>query len=289
MPDLSPKPFVFVLMPFSPAFDDIYHLGIKPACDKADAYAERVDEQVFQGSILQRIYNQIAKADLVVADMSGRNPNVFYETGYAHALGKPVIHLSQSTDDIPFDLRAFPHIIYNRRLIDLIPALERWVRGSLACPRDSTPQCIRVFIDGSDLAKSSTVPVAVTAHTTGLSLKIDLHNDISHAVRGVSCQLGLIAPITFVGATFDTQHSITPFRLDNDQHLFLYEPRIEMLPAGWRRVAVHLQTQNRPLDGGERFDMSVRLFTSLGYADFGFTVPVEVTEPLPQLGPYNSG
>lgn len=60
-----PKPFVFVLRPFASEFDDIYQLGIKVACDKAGTYAERVDEQIFQGSILERVYNQISKADII--------------------------------------------------------------------------------------------------------------------------------------------------------------------------------------------------------------------------------
>jgi hypothetical protein len=55
MEGTSPKPFAFVLMPFSDDFDDVYLLGIKPACEKAGAYAERVDEQIFTESILQRI------------------------------------------------------------------------------------------------------------------------------------------------------------------------------------------------------------------------------------------
>ena len=55
MESTSPKPFVFVLMPFDAKFDDVYNLGIKAACEEAGAYAERVDEQIFEESILQRI------------------------------------------------------------------------------------------------------------------------------------------------------------------------------------------------------------------------------------------
>jgi nucleoside 2-deoxyribosyltransferase len=91
----TPKPFCFVLMPFSESFSDIYELGIKEACNDAGAYCERVDEQIFQERILDRIYNQIAKADIIIADMTGKNPNVFYEVGYAHALGKNTILLTQ--------------------------------------------------------------------------------------------------------------------------------------------------------------------------------------------------
>ena len=77
MQGTRPKAFVFVLMPFDEAFQDTYQLGIKPACDVAGAYCERVDEQIFQESILERIFNQIAKADLIISDMTDRNPNVF--------------------------------------------------------------------------------------------------------------------------------------------------------------------------------------------------------------------
>ncbi|MDQ3818776.1 MAG: nucleoside 2-deoxyribosyltransferase, partial [Acidobacteriota bacterium] len=90
----APKPFIFVLMPFDEQFSDIYKFGIKGAADDVGAYAERVDEQIFTEGILDRIFNQISKADIVVADMTGRNPNVFYEVGYAHALGKKVILLT---------------------------------------------------------------------------------------------------------------------------------------------------------------------------------------------------
>jgi len=72
-------------MPFSKEFEGIY-FGIKEACKSTGNHCERVDEQAFNGTILSRIYNQIAKADLIISEITGRNPNVFYETGYAHAL-----------------------------------------------------------------------------------------------------------------------------------------------------------------------------------------------------------
>src|SRR5205085_8029616 len=108
----SPKPFVFVLMPFDKKFNDIYKYGIKGAAEDVDAYAERIDEQIFKEGILDRVFNQINKADVIVADMTGRNPNVFYEVGYAHALGKIVLLLTQQGDDIPFDLKHHQHIVY---------------------------------------------------------------------------------------------------------------------------------------------------------------------------------
>src|SRR5918993_408765 len=119
------KPFALVLMPFSEKFKDIYEVGIKQACKDAGATCERVDEQIFSENILEHTYSQIRRADIVIADMTGRNANVFYETGYAHALGKWVILITQDVDDIPFDLRPYPHIIYKGSISTLKNELER--------------------------------------------------------------------------------------------------------------------------------------------------------------------
>lgn len=106
------KPFAFVLMPFSKEFDDIYHLGIKNSCENAGFIAERVDEQSYSETILERIYRQINVADVVIADMTGKNPNVFYEVGFAHAKSKRCTLLTQNSSDIPFDLKHHRHIVY---------------------------------------------------------------------------------------------------------------------------------------------------------------------------------
>src|SRR5258708_29277848 len=108
----APKRFVFVLMPFDEKFNDIYKFGIKGAADDAGGIAQRVDEQIYAEGILEQIFTQINKADVIVADMTGRNPNVFYEVGYAHALDKIVLLLTQDADDIPFDLKHHQHVVY---------------------------------------------------------------------------------------------------------------------------------------------------------------------------------
>ena len=66
--------------------------------------------------------------------MTGRNPNVFYEVGYAHALQKEVILLTQDADDIPFDLRVHNHIVYEGKIMRLQELLRKrltfWKRNS---------------------------------------------------------------------------------------------------------------------------------------------------------------
>lgn len=118
--------FAFVLMPFDAAFDDIYRLGIKETAEKLGIVAERVDEQIFhKQNILERIYDQIHSADFIISDMTGRNPNVFYETGYAHAKGKICLLLTSNADDIPFDLKHHRHIIYGSSIQNLRQALQK--------------------------------------------------------------------------------------------------------------------------------------------------------------------
>jgi hypothetical protein len=113
-------------MPFDAAFDDVYKLGVKETCERLKISAERVDEQIFHGqNILDRIYSQIETADFIIADMTGRNPNVFYEVGYAHAKGKICLLLTSDADDIPFDLKHHRHIIYGKSIQNLRQSLEK--------------------------------------------------------------------------------------------------------------------------------------------------------------------
>jgi nucleoside 2-deoxyribosyltransferase len=110
------KLFAFVLMPFDPKFDDLYKFGIKGPAAELGINAERVDEQLFREGILERIYRQIDIADIVVAEMTGQNPNVFYEVGYAHGKGKLCILSTAVADDIPFDLKHRRHIVHQNSI-----------------------------------------------------------------------------------------------------------------------------------------------------------------------------
>src|SRR5215208_1606209 len=125
------SPFAFVLMPFAQEFDDVYRRGIKRACDEAGIECQRVDEQHFMNSIVEHLYKQIERADIVIADMTGQNPNVYYEAGYAMAMHKPIIFVSQELD-IPFDLRHYPHILYAGDIKLLRARLREKIVHSLA-------------------------------------------------------------------------------------------------------------------------------------------------------------
>lgn len=169
--------FGFVLMPFDKAFDDIYKLGIKETANALSILAERVDEQIFQEGILERIYRQIELADVIVADMTGQNPNVFYEVGYAHAKGKLCILLTQRPEDIPFDLKHHRHIIYGNSIQALRQQLTdelAWAKSQIEVTRSS-----RIKVTLKD-ASGSLEKTKVSAYGM-VDFKIDLHNDAASA------------------------------------------------------------------------------------------------------------
>src|SRR5581483_385548 len=85
------KPFVFALMPFREEHFAIYERTIKPTLEELGCRVEHAKDVHTVERIVDAIYTQIARAQFIVADTTGKNPNVFYEIGYAHALGKKVI------------------------------------------------------------------------------------------------------------------------------------------------------------------------------------------------------
>ena len=128
------KLFAFVLMPFDSSFDDTYQMGIKETASSLNIRAERVDEQIFREGILERIYRQIDISDIIIADMTGQNPNVFYEVGYAHAKEKICILLTNNADDIPFDLKHHRHIVYGNSIETLRNNLKKelmWAKDEI--------------------------------------------------------------------------------------------------------------------------------------------------------------
>ena len=113
--DEDPK-LVFVLMPFRPKreFDEIYEKGIRPGWESSDVafHCLRADEWFHTRDIMCEVCRHIQRAHYIVADMTGRNPNVFYELGLAHAFGKDVVLITQSEDDVPVDLLPMYRVEY---------------------------------------------------------------------------------------------------------------------------------------------------------------------------------
>lgn len=93
-----------VMMPFSAELAPTYE-AIKRACAATSLRCLRVDDIWEDSTIIQDIFNLIFRAQIVIVDFTGKNANVMYETGIAHTLGKHVIPITQSMDDVPFDMK----------------------------------------------------------------------------------------------------------------------------------------------------------------------------------------
>jgi hypothetical protein len=111
--DKKYKYSLFILMPFIPELKPVYDDHIKKVAAKLNLSIARADDFFSQNSIMEEVWSAIAQATILIADCTGKNPNVFYEIGLAHAINKPVILITQNPDDVPFDLRHRRYIKYS--------------------------------------------------------------------------------------------------------------------------------------------------------------------------------
>jgi hypothetical protein len=102
---------VAVMMPFDATLTSVYKT-IKDACVHTEYRALRADNIWENSTIIQDIFSLIFRSSIVIVDFTGKNQNVMYETGIAHTLGKLVIPISQSIDDVPFDMRHHRALTY---------------------------------------------------------------------------------------------------------------------------------------------------------------------------------
>lgn len=135
-------PDVFVLMPFAADFNPLFVDHLKKVVVQAGLTIGRADDFFSTGAIVNDIWSAIYHARILIAECTGRNPNVFYETGIAHTIGRETILLAQSMNDIPFDLRHLRVIVYEftpRGVEKLEDALERTIWQSIHATRMSRP------------------------------------------------------------------------------------------------------------------------------------------------------
>ena len=104
---------IFVLMPFDKQYTSIYEDHLKKVSKELKLSIGRADDIFSTNSIMLDIWSGIMNAKLIIADCTEKNPNVFYEIGISHTVGKKVIIITQDVNDLPFDLRHIRTIIYN--------------------------------------------------------------------------------------------------------------------------------------------------------------------------------
>ena len=100
-------------MPFAAAFENVYAVLRSVVEDRAHCECVRADEIAQSNRITDDVYEQIRRARFLISDITGENPNVYYELGVSHALDKEVIVLVQAETPVPFDLSGIRYLEYS--------------------------------------------------------------------------------------------------------------------------------------------------------------------------------
>lgn len=104
---------IFILMPFKARLEALYTRHLKKMAEELGLSMLRADELFSPRPFMEKVWDGICAAQLIVADCTERNPNVFYEIGIAHTVGKKVLLITRSSKDIPSDIQHFDYIQYD--------------------------------------------------------------------------------------------------------------------------------------------------------------------------------
>lgn len=151
----------FVMMPFKPPFDLYYESIIEPAVRAAFLDPRRADSLFRPSPIVGDIWKMVQGAKVLLADVTTKNPNVFYELGLAHAVGKAVVLVSETIEDVPFDLQQLRVILYEKSdpawgdklKRDIVSALNE----TLDSPAESVPDMFRPKVKSQAPPQDATV------------------------------------------------------------------------------------------------------------------------------------
>ncbi len=129
-PEAVDPNLVSVMMPFTAALEPTYR-KIREVAQALGLECRRADNIWDHATVIQDVVNLIDQAAIVICDCTGKNANVFYEAGIAHAFGREVVLITQNADDVPFDLRHHRFLPYlgnaeglERLAVDLAPRLQ---------------------------------------------------------------------------------------------------------------------------------------------------------------------
>lgn len=184
-------PHCFVLMPFASEFTDVYEHLIKGVVFSEGYEVSRADEARSSRNIMHDVIHGIISADLIVVDLTGSNPNVYYELGLAHAFRKSVVLLTQDIAEVPFDLRAYRVVTYSTHFARIEEAKAQ-LRALAVGARDGT---ISFGSPVSDFGAGTALPPEKNSlaikHQVRLELadeggSLDIAADLSEGMSGVT-------------------------------------------------------------------------------------------------------
>jgi len=214
---MNTKPLCFVIMPFgkdgSPErerYNTVYEYIIrKPILDKGFECI-RGDEIPEFGPIPEQIKTKLVDADLVVADLSGRNPNVFYELGFRHAMGIPSISISDDLDGLPFDVATYRTILYRlddiriaERCREVIGEYAGQIRDSIERKRDlpkesveqQTSETLAARLETNLTVGLSNIYQVISELSPKVAVQTDLYAQLNELQKNIISQGNILASV----------------------------------------------------------------------------------------------
>lgn len=173
----------FVIMPFDPALHYFYLYIERHIWEKHGIQCKRGDTDILTIPVLEKIRTYVAEADVLIADCSGRNPNVFYELGMAHTLAKNVILITRDpVESAPTDIRHFEFIRYRLdKHTDFLYSLDKALR--------------EVFVDRYDDLYSKAIEIFHQfKESTGSSAEPVAKSEFIERIVAVECRSGFLRP-----------------------------------------------------------------------------------------------
>jgi hypothetical protein len=131
-------------MPFSEVLRPLYENHIGKVAKSLGVVVGRADDFFTTHHVMADVWQGIWGARAIIADCTDRNPNVFYEIGIAHTIGRPLILITQKREDVPFDLQAIRYIQYEfpGGMTEFEQRLEATIRGLLSIEPTTNPYAI---------------------------------------------------------------------------------------------------------------------------------------------------
>ena len=224
---------IFVIMPFADEFTPIYEDHLTSVANSLGYSIKRGDNFFSKRSIMADVWSAIVNSKLVIADCTGRNPNVFYELGIAHTLDKPVIMITQNMDDIPFDVRHLRAISYEytprgmsdlekslMEAFDLILDEEAYIENiknnpsDLPANSDDQLKIVEAIIEQGDFDAFERLLPFLKGVKVGITKKLIEMNDLPHASDVIQTLKGSGSLKSVGVALYDAGYADTPLMQD---------------------------------------------------------------------------
>lgn len=128
----------FIICPISEEGSDIRKRSdllmkfiLEPICSELDFEVIRIDKLPHNNSITEAILNHLEVAELVISDITGHNPNCFYESGFRAALKKPLIFMKNENEKIPFDISTIRTLEYTLNDLEKVEKTKNELRATI--------------------------------------------------------------------------------------------------------------------------------------------------------------